>query len=383
MGFARRAGSIGAALVVSAVLVAPTATAEPNAGLASRLDTAVSAELRQMGVPGAIVGLSVPGEIEYLHAVGVADRDSGTPMGVDDHWRIGSVTKTFTGTAVLQLVDRGLVALSDPISRYVEGVPSGDEITLDLLGRMHSGLFDYVEDDTMLKRLYDESPTGPDAFAFTPRDLIDIAFAHPLNFPPGAQYQYSNTNLVLLGMVIERVTGQPLEDYLAQNVFEPIGLTHTSYPANGLLPQPFPHGYTRAPDDVLLDATLWNPSWADAAGKIVSNYADLKLWAAAVGKGTHLSPRSQVTRLRTAEVIPGGAGYGFAIMNANGWIGHNGDIPGYTTVVVYLPQRDATLVVMTNSDAPQDHAAGKLAALVTQIATPDDVYRLGPEPPPN
>jgi D-alanyl-D-alanine carboxypeptidase len=183
--------------------------------------------------------------------------------------------------------------------------------------------------------------------------------------------------------VIEKVTGQPLDDFLAQNVFGPIGLTHTSYPADGMLQQPFPHGDTRAPDDSLLDATLWNPSWADAAGKIVSNYADLKLWAAAVGKGTLVSPWTQATRLQTAEVIPGGAGYGFAIMNANGWIGHNGDIPGYTTVVVYLPARDATLVVMTNSDVPQGHAAGQLATLVTQIATPDDVYRLGAEPPPN
>ncbi|MDT5148826.1 MAG: D-alanyl-D-alanine carboxypeptidase, partial [Mycobacterium sp.] len=104
------------------------------------------------------------------------------------------------------------------------------------------------------------------------------------------------------------------------------------------------------------------------------------LWAAAVGKGALLSARSQAARLRTAEIIPGGARYGFAIMNANGWIGHNGDIPGYTTVVVYLPERDATLVVMTNSDEPHDHAAGQLATAVTQIAIPDDVYRLGAAP---
>ena len=174
--------------------------------------------------------------------------------------------------------------MGDPISRYVEGVPSGDEITLDLLGRMHSGLFDYIEDDKLLDRLYAESPAGPDAFAFTPHELLDIAFAHPLNFRPGTQYQYSNTNPVLLGMVIEKVTGQPLDDYLAQNVFGPLGLTHTSYPADGLMQQPFPHGYTRARDGAPLDATLWNPSWADAAGKIVSNYADMRLWAADVGR---------------------------------------------------------------------------------------------------
>jgi D-alanyl-D-alanine carboxypeptidase len=301
-------------------------------------------------------------------------------MSVDEHWRIGSVTKTFTGTAVLELVDRGLIALSDPISRYVDGVPFGDVITLDLLGRMRSGLVDYVEDEALLDRLYTESPAGPDAFALAPRELVDIAFAHPLNFPPGTQYEYSNTNLVLLGMVIERVTGQSVGDYLAQNVFGPAGLTQTSYPANGALPEPYPHGYTRAPDDRVVDATLWNPSWADAAGKIVSNYADMKRWATAVGTGSLGSPQSQAARVQTTAVVPGGAGYGFAIMNANGWIGHNGDIPGYTTVVVYSPEHHATLVVMTNSDVPQDHAAGRLATVVTQIATPDAVYRLGPPP---
>jgi D-alanyl-D-alanine carboxypeptidase len=380
MGFARRAASIGVALALTAVLVVPTAAGEPTVGLAARLDTAVAAQLAELGVPGAIVGLSIPGEIDYLDAVGTQDRNTGAPMSVDEHWRIGSVTKTFTGTAVLQLVDRGLIRLSDPISRYVDGVPSGDVITLDLLGRMRSGLYDYVGDAALLKRLYDDAPDGPDAFAFTSRELLDVAFAHPPNFPPGVQYQYSNTNLVLLGIVVERVTGLSLGDYLARNVFGPVGLTQTSYPANGILPQPFSHGYTRAPDGALLDATLWNPSWADAAGKIVSNYADLKLWAAAVGTGALLSPEAQASRLRTTEIVPGGVSYGFAIMNANGWIGHNGDIPGYTTVVMYLPERDATLVVMTNSDEPQDHAAGQLATAVTQIATPDHVYRLGPAP---
>lgn len=381
MRFRRRVGAIGAAIALAAVVVASNATAGP-ADLGSRLDTAIAAKLAEMGVPGAIVGLSVPGEIDYLTAVGSSDDATGAPMSVEDHWRIGSVTKTFVGTAVLQLVDQGRIRLSDPISRYVDGVPSGDVITLDLLGRMHSGLYDYTEDQAFLKPLYADAPAGPDAFAFTSRDLLDIAFAHPLNFIPGDRYQYSNTNFVLLGLVVEKVTGVLLGDYLAQNVFGPVGLTQTSYPPNGQLPEPFSRGYTPAPGGPLVDATLWNPSWADAAGKIVSDYPDLKRWAAALGRGSLLSSQTQAARLQTAEVIPGGVGYGFAIFNANGWIGHNGDIPGYTTVVAYLPERDATLVVMTNSDQPPDHAAGQLATVVTEIATPERVYRLGAAPQP-
>ncbi|KAE9861822.1 serine hydrolase, partial [Escherichia coli] len=135
----------------------------------------------------------------------------------------------FTGTAILQLVEQGRIRLSDPISRYVEGVPSGDVITLDLLGRMRSGLIDYTETGDFIERLYRESPKGPDAFAVTPRELVESAFAQPLKFTPGSRYEYSNTNTVLLGMVVEKVSGVPLGQYLQDNIFGPVGLSQTSY----------------------------------------------------------------------------------------------------------------------------------------------------------
>ncbi len=369
-----------AALVIGTV-GAPHAAADPSTDLAFRLDRAIEARVAQMGIPGAIVSLSVPGEIDYVKAVGVGDTATGIPMMPDYHTRIGSVTKTFTGTAVLQLVDRGLIRLSDPISRYVDGVPSGDVITLDLLGRMRSGLPDFTEPDSFLDRLYRESPSGPEAFATTPGELVEAAFTQLLDFEPGAKWAYSNTNTVLLGMVVEKVTGMPLGDYLQQNIFGPLGLTQTSYPANGWLPGPYAHGYNRAPDGTVYDTTLWNPSWAGAAGKIVSTVADQRVWAAALGKGSLLRPETQKQRTADGSFVVDGVDYAFAIFDADGWLGHNGDIPGYTTVTVYLPERDATLVVVANSDIPESHAAGQIAFDVTSIATPDHVYALGPEPP--
>jgi D-alanyl-D-alanine carboxypeptidase len=357
------------------------AAAEPATDLTAALDAAIEARLAQMGVPGAIVGLSIPGEIDYVKAVGVGDTALGIPMLVDDHTRIGSVTKTFTGTAILQLVDQGRIRLTDPISRYVDGVPSGDVITLDLLGRMRSGLPNYTDADVFMDRLYAESPAGPDAFATTPRQLVDWAFAEPMNFAPGTQYEYSNTNTVLLGMVVEKVTGLPLGDYLEQNVFGPLKLAQTSYPASGILPGPYAHGYNKAPDGQILDVTLWNPSWADAAGKIVSTLADMKTWTAALGRGTLLRPDTQAQRISHGSTVAPGVDYAFAIFSAQGWMGHNGDIPGYATVAMYLPERDATLVVIVNSDVPELHSAGQLAYDVTSIATPDHIYELGPQPP--
>ncbi|HEX2285222.1 MAG TPA: serine hydrolase domain-containing protein [Mycobacterium sp.] len=371
-------------MTVSSLLItappAASAVAQPT-DLTAALDAAIEARVAQMGIPGAIVGLSIPGEIEYVKAVGVGDTATGIPMRVDDHTRIGSVTKTFTGTAILQLVDQGRIRLSDPISQYVEGVPSGEAITLDLLGRMRSGLPDFSETDAFMARVYGELPTGPDAFAMTPRQLVDWAFEQPMKFTPGTQYEYSNTNTVLLGMVVEKVTGLPLGDYLEQNVFGPLGLAQTSYPANGILPAPYAHGYNKAPDGQILDATLWNPSWADAAGKIVSTHADLRTWAAALGKGTLLRPDTQARRISNGSSVVPGVDYAFAIFNAQGWLGHNGDIPGYATVAVYLPERDATLVVIANSDVPEPHSAGQIAYEVTSLATPEHLYELGPQPP--
>ena len=141
------------------------------------------------------------------------------------------------------------------------------------------------------------------------------------------------------------------------------------------------HGYNQAPDQTIVDTTLWNPSWADAAGKIVSTLADLKIWAAALGKGTLLRPDTQAQRISNGTTVVPGVDYGFAIFNVQGWLGHNGDIPGYATVVVYLPERDATLVVIANSDVPEPHSAGQLAYEVTSIATPEHTYELGPQPP--
>jgi D-alanyl-D-alanine carboxypeptidase len=293
-------------------------------------------------------------------------------MTTDTHIRIGSETKTFTVTALLELVDDGLVRLDDPISTYIRGVPNGDAITLRHLAGMRSGLFSYTADADFTKDL-----EGDPTRSFTPYEVLSYAFRHANTFAPGAQFQYSNTNLVLLGLVIEKVTGAKLARFIHDRVLRPAGLRHTLFPKGAEFPEPHPRGYTdQTPSGAIADATNWDPGWAWAAGAMISDLRDLHRWARVVATGTLLSPETQRERLTTLPTGFPGTGYGLGILETGGWIGHNGSIPGYESVTVYLPSRKATLVLMLNTDvfSRGQEPSTLLARAITEIATPENVY---------
>ncbi|MEU9165024.1 serine hydrolase domain-containing protein [Streptomyces sp. NPDC048424] len=387
---ARRALQAGAAallLLVTGVGAAPPAGAAPTAvavtrgpvsqdldpATVARLDAAITAAMEKDGIPGLIVGLWMPGRGDYVKSFGMADTASGTPMKTDLHTRVGSVTKTFTVTALLQLVDQGRIRLDAPVSTYLDGVPGGEKITLRQLAAMRSGLYDYTSDPKFL----DSLRTDPHR-SYTPQQLLDYAFAHPANFAPGAKWEYSNTNTVLLGLVIEKIGGQPLHAFLQQHVFGPLKLTSTSLPTGAALPEPHAQGYTAfTPGGAVTDATTWNPSWAWAAGAVVSDLADLHTWAPALADGRLLTPATQAQRLRTGPVGVPGISYGLGIADVNGWLGHNGELPGYETIAAQLPQEKATLVVIVNSDVDRGGSySTTIGRAVTRIVTPDHLWSL-------
>ena len=353
----------------------PGATRELDSALAQRLDTAIEDAMDATGVPGVIVGLWGP-DGQYVRAFGVADTATGAPMRTDFQHRIGSVTKTFTVTAVLQLVDQGKLALDDTISAYVPGVPRGEEITLRQLARMQSGLPNYSASDAFTKELF-EDPQRP----FTPRQLLDFAFTQPNAFAPGQGFEYSNTNTVLLGMTVEKVSGTSLPDYVHDHILAPLKLNHTSFPTDNAFGEPHAQGYTTDADDNEAVATDWNPSWAWAAGAMISNLDDLRVWADALATGTLLTPETQEQRLQTVTQppLPPADGYGLGLFSLAGWVGHNGSLPGYQTVVVRLADPATTLVVMTNTDIPSNggEPSTALANAITKVVTPAHVYTLG------
>ncbi|MFD7963391.1 serine hydrolase domain-containing protein [Streptomyces zaomyceticus] len=340
--------------------------------LTARLDRTIEDVRKQAGIPGVVVGLWMPGKGEYVRATGVADTVTGRPMRTDGFVRIGSETKTFTVTALLKLVDDGRIGLDDPISRYVRGVPKGDRITLRQLAEMRSGLFPYTSDEDFIHDLLSDPQRS-----FTPREVLAYGFKHKNTFKPGARFEYSNTNLVLLGLVVEKVTGQRLQDFVRNRVLRPAHLRHSLFPEGAEFPEPHPRGYTdQTLDGAVADATDWNPSWAWAAGAMISDLHDLRRWARVVATGELLSPETQAQRLRTLPTGHPGTSYGLGIFETNGWIGHNGSIPGYETVTVYLPSQKATLVLMINTDSEVggQEPSTLLARAITAVATPGNVY---------
>ncbi|GAA4833356.1 serine hydrolase domain-containing protein [Kitasatospora terrestris] len=345
-------------------------------GLGPEFDAALDGTIEQVrtraGVPGLVVGIWMPGKGCYVRATGVADKTTGAPMATDGYVRIGSETKTFTVTALLELVDDHLIGLDDPIAEYIDGVPGGDCITLRQLAEMRSGLYPYSFDaDFQHDLLSDPQRT------FTPQEVLAYGYKHDNTFDPGAQFQYSNSNLILLGLVVEKVSGRPLAEFIHDRVLRPAHLRHTLFPVGNEFPDPHPRGYTdQTLSGATEDATDWNPSWAWAAGSMISDLQDLRHWAEVVATGRLLSPGTQAQRLKFLPTGVPGTSYGLGILETGGWIGHNGSIPGYETVTVHLPAQKATLVLMMNTDSSSggQEPSTLIARAITEIITPDNVY---------
>src|SRR6266496_2032697 len=313
---------------------------------ADALDKAIPAAMQRASVPGAIVGIWQDGREPYVRAFGVRDTATRQPMATDLSMRIGSTSKTFTVTAILMLADQGKLGLDDPIDRYVEGVPSGDRITLRQLAQMRSGLYNYADDTNK------DLPTQH-LRKWTPQELLEVAFRHPLVFPPGTKFDYCNTNTVLLGLVVEKVSGQPLASFIEQNILKPEGMTHTVFPVGGEIPSPYSHGYYKMPDGKIVDATDWNPSWGWASGNLISTLDDMRVWTRDLAMGKLISPAMKKEQQQFLPAPPEGDGalYGLALENQNGWIGHNGNTMSYMVYPYYLPSERMTMVVMLNSGA--------------------------------
>jgi D-alanyl-D-alanine carboxypeptidase len=336
------------------------ATATGNTGQASQdaLNAALEQSFSESGAPGVVAAVQTP-DYTWVRALGVADRTSEEPMTPDVYHRIGSVTKPFTISLLLQAVDEGLLSLDDTIDRYVEGVPNGDKITLRQMANMTSGLATYSD-----TKGFDGDPGADPYKVWEPEELAQIGIADSPAFDPGTEFQYSNTNTVLLGLVLEQVTGESIGELYRERIIEPLGLKDTSFPdtSDTSLPEPHAQGYTLQgqSDREPVNATDWNTSWTWTAGEMISTVGDLLAYGRALGTGKGLlSPAQQDERIDSlvSDVPPlnqppfkGDFGYGLGLTKEHEWIGHGGEMPGYNTSLFYHPELDAVMVVEVNSD---------------------------------
>jgi CubicO group peptidase (beta-lactamase class C family) len=366
----------GAAAVVGAYSLNRVAGSAARARVARVDEAAIRQSFAQTAksliTPGAFMILRGPG-VDLAAAYGSGTLPGHRALGPREHFRCGSVTKTFTGTAILQAAQRGDLRLDHPVSRYRPDVPNGKHITIEQLLTMRSGLYNY----SLSLRLNETLDRNP-GHVFRPRDLLRIAYEARPNPDPGKEWEYSNTNTVLLGLIAEKLFDLPLAKIFHERLFEKLGMRGSSLPAitSAAIPRPHPRGYMFGTNVSTLktqklppreiaaaeanklkpnDVTGINPSWAGAAGAAISTAEDLATWVKALCDGSLLNRRWQRRRLDSIQptdpIDPGSAGYGLAIAKFGPLYGHTGKLPGFQTFTGYDPARRLTLIVWTNLSA--------------------------------
>lgn len=331
----------------------------------NKFDSEIEAELREIvssyreefGVPGILAGVWIPGNGSLIIEDGVSDIETGAPIRKDDHVRIGSVTKSFTVTVILQLVGEGRLSLDDRVGDFLPGVENGSA-TIAELANMRSGIFNYTEDADFVTEFVESDFLR----VWTDQELVDVADRNVPYFPPGGGWHYSNTSTVILGMIVEQVTGRSLGEEITDRIIEPLGLGGTSYPTTPDMPAPFAHGYGFDP---LEDISFSDPSSSAGSGAMISKLHDLRKWGVALGSGTLLSEELQAERINSLQPIvfnpcddddpdrpkrscPEYDEYGMGIGELSGWIGHTGEYVGYTNLVMYEPESGSVVVIIAN-----------------------------------
>jgi D-alanyl-D-alanine carboxypeptidase len=339
-----------ASVAVTTTLLGCTAPAESDAGRASpqawqgELETAFVEALDQAGVPGGAIAVTRDG-VTFEVTTGVSDLAEGTAFSTEDVSNYRSVTKSFVVTVILQLADDGTIGLDDAVSRYVPGVPRGDEITIRELAAMRSGLANYSSTPTLGEQL-NADPTR----TWTDDELLAIAFAEPLTFEPGTSYEYSNTNTLLLGQVIEAVTGTAWDVAIAERILAPLALESVAFRPSPLAVEPYELGDGTAELFPHVSSSLFS-----AAGGLSGTVGELNRWAEALGTAELLSAEQQSSQLADMSdtsvdhVSPYYDAYGLGIGRLEDWIGHTGTGVGYQSLAMYDPSTGTSVAILINA----------------------------------
>jgi D-alanyl-D-alanine carboxypeptidase len=366
--------------VVDAAPSKSTATGEPTTLTANerfseanlhKVDEFVAQQMDQQDLPSVVVAVWTPGEGEYLTAQGKANLETGEQRGLGQPFRIASITKTFTATAILQLVDKGKLETSDKLSRWYPDFPNAEKITVDDLLRMRSGIPDFTDEEFM-KNWY-----AHPAADITAQDTIERSAKKVNQFKePGQETVYTNTNYVLLQEIVGKVSGEPLGDRIEEGILRPLGMNDSFYATEDGLPGTL-HGYSWDPQTKeFQDNTVLNPAVPGGAGAMVSTLSDLRPYAKALCEGDLLEPQTQEQRFKSDAIKgdPPFVRYGQGLVFLGDWCGHNGTIFGFSSEMFYLPEKQAVILVDVNRlDLDDQSKSTEIFLGVSKILFPEYV----------
>ncbi|WP_206210175.1 serine hydrolase domain-containing protein [Streptomyces sp. SID10362] len=356
------------AVALSAALAAP-AVAVPATDGHDATRRALKAAVAD-GVPG-VTATARDGHRTWSRTEGVGDLGTGEPRSERDRYRVGSITKTFVATVVLQLEAEGRLSLDDTVDEWLPGVVEGngnhgDRITLRQLLNHTSGIYNYTADEEFARTHFARDGFLAHRYdTVTPRQLVAIATAHEPDFAPGTDWRYSNTNYILAGMVIEEATGRPYAEEVRRRIIDPLKLRATSVPGTRVgLPRPSSRAYSKLAESATgptYDVTRLNPSMAGSAGEMISDSADLNRFYTALLRG-RLLPAKQLAEMTTTVPAMPGASYGLGLIKreldcgVTVW-GHGGGIHGSSSEAVTTRDGRHALAFNFNGDWSGDSDA--------------------------
>jgi D-alanyl-D-alanine carboxypeptidase len=364
----RKVHYVAIAALLIAWTSAPMGTLAQNllpADQQARVDAIAQQVLATTGVPSASVGIVTDGKIAYVKAYGKAQLDPPVKAAPEMRYSTGSISKQFTATAILMLQQQGKLQLDDPISTWLPQLTRAKEVTLREALSHTSGYQDYYAEDYSMLQM--KNPTTADA-------ILGNWGKKPLDFDPGTQWQYSNTNFVIAGKIVQVVSGMPVMKFLQQNIFAPLNMTHVMNTDMQQLEQTDAHGYVRYALGPLRPAPQDGAGWMFAAGELAMPVRDLLLWDIAMMNESLLQPASYRemftgVKLKDGEDTHYGLGVEISTRDGHLVISHSGEVSGFTSENMVLPQNKVAIAVFTNQEAvgAASAIAGKIAAMLVGL----------------
>jgi D-alanyl-D-alanine carboxypeptidase len=333
----------------------------PNTHFTASVDSIAHSVLGSTGVPSASVAIVQDGRLAYTQAYGAATLEPRVPATTAMRYSIGSISKQFTAASILMLQQQGKLSLDDKVSRYLPDLTRADEVTIRELLSHTSGYQDYWPQDYVPPVMLDP---------ITAPGIMDRWAKKPLDFDPGTRWQYSNTNYVIAGVIVGKVSGEPFFDFVRGHILEPLGMTSVTDIDVGRLTQSDPTGYLRYALGPLRPAPKEGKGWLFAMAELAMTPSDLAKWDIAMMNASLLAPASYREMEQEVLLKSGvGTGYGLGVdvgmMNGHRAISHGGEVSGFTAENIVFPDEHAAVVVLTNQDAAR--AAGTIASAVAGL----------------